>query len=75
MMNNDELELELIQHFGLEKTIMYCEMNAFMYNKLYEDVMERAPELNMNFAYDYEAKWWTEKHDELIKRMVNIKSA
>ena len=69
-MNNSEIELELIQHFGLEKTIAYCEMNAFMYNLMYEDIMERAPEMNMNFAFDYEAKWWREKGEELIKRMI-----
>jgi hypothetical protein len=68
-MSNNEIELELIQHFGLEKTIAYCEMTAFMFGLLYEDVMEEQPELNLNFAYYYEAKWWIEKHDELIKKL------
>ena len=68
-MNNSELELELIQHFGLEKTIMYCEMCAFMYNKMYEDVMERCPEINQQFAFDYDRDWWKSKCEELTKRM------
>ena len=68
-MNNSEIELELIQHFGLEKTIMYCEMCAFMYNKMYEDVMERCPEINQQFAFDYDRDWWKSKGEELTKRM------
>ena len=68
-MNNSEIELELIAKFGLERTIAYCEINAFMYNLLYEDIMEEQPEMNLNFAFDYERDWWQDKHDELTKRL------
>lgn len=71
-MNNDELELELIGKFGLEKTITFCEVNAYLYNLLYMDVMERDEKLNLDFAFDYESNWWKEKGEELSKRVSNI---
>ncbi len=68
-MKNSEIELELLNKYGLEKTILYCEMTSYMYGLMYEDIMEVQPKLNLDFAFDYEANWWKEKHDELIKIM------
>ena len=67
-MNNSEIELELIQHFGLDKTIDFCEMNAFLYDLLYKEHCENCPKDITDL--DYDAEWWKIKHDELLKRKV-----
>jgi hypothetical protein len=64
-MNNSELELELIQRFGLDATIKYAEMVSFMYELMCEDFMETNP--GKPCDYEYEQQWWKNKHDELKK--------
>lgn len=67
-MNNSELELELIQHFGLDKTIVYCEMVSFMYDLMCNDYMENNPGEPCDF--DYERQWWKSKYNELLGRQI-----
>ena len=62
-MNNSEIELELIQHFGLEKTILFCKMTSFMYKLLYEECLDSNPEDKCDFGYDMQ--WWELKYEEL----------
>jgi len=62
-MNNSIIELELIQHFGLDKTISFCEMVSMMYDIMHNDVVERG--LATEFGYDFDRDWWKQKYSEL----------
>lgn len=71
-MNNSEIELELLQHYGLEKTIAFCEMTSFMYKLLYDDCKKTNPAEVCDF--DYEVEWWAKKANELKTRLKPISS-
>ena len=71
-MNNDEIELELIQRFGLDKTIMFCEMVSIMFDMMYAHAITYKDEDDV-CDYDFDRDWWKDKHNELIKR-VSVKS-
>lgn len=75
-MNNSEIELELMQRFGLEKTVYFCEMASIMYDMMHKDVMKRHHD-NLELGlfkddicdYNFDADWWKNKHVELKNRM------
>jgi hypothetical protein len=67
-MNNSVIELEIIQRFGLDKTVSFCEMVSFMYELMHDDVKERG--MAHEFDYDFDRDWWANKCQEL-KRITN----
>ena len=67
-MNNSEIEVALIQRFGLEKTIYFCEMASVMYQMMHNDVMKRHFKDDV-CDYSFDAQWWHDKHVELKNRM------
>lgn len=67
-MNNSEIEVALIQRFGLEKTIYFCEMASVMYEMMYKDVMSRHFKDDV-CDYSFDAQWWKDKGVELKNRM------
>lgn len=67
-MNNSEIEIELLQRFGLEKTVTFCEMASVMYEMMHRDVMKRHFKDDV-CDYDFDAQWWNDKHVELKNRM------
>lgn len=64
-MNNSEIELELMQSFGLDKTVTFAEMVSVMYDLLYKDTVSRNAEDMCD--YDYDRDWWKKKYTELKK--------
>lgn len=61
-MTNSEIEVTLIQQFGLEATIKYCEMTAHVYSMLHDEVAKSEYD---EYDYGYDAKWWRDKATEL----------
>jgi hypothetical protein len=68
-MLNKELFDNLLQEFGVEKTLIYCEMEA----KKYELLQKRCVEMrsvDVCNAFDYEASWWKQQCEQLKSETV-----
>ena len=67
-MNNNEILKKLIEQYGLEKAIMFCEMNVDVYNMMYMDAIEVPLENEeLMYEYDYQRYWWKEALNELTQ--------
>jgi hypothetical protein len=61
-MTNSEIEVTLIQNFGLDDTIKYCEMTAYIYSVLHDEITKEEYD---ECDYGYDARWWRDKAVEL----------
>lgn len=71
-MNNNDIELALIQKFGIKKTVIFCELATVMYDMLYTDWCKNHPISKdhepLPFDYtelDYERDCWKESYERL----------
>lgn len=62
---------QLIADYGLEKTISFCEMSAFVYGEMYKDICDN-PMDNQELVYEYDyQRWrWQQTLDELIGKEI-----
>lgn len=67
-MYNKLLVDELITKFGLDSTILFCEMESFKNSSLYEDCIKQPVNYRPSCVeFDYERDWWNNKRIELLK--------
>ncbi len=78
-MYNQLMYEHLLNKYGVEKTIDFCLLNSEATQHLYNFIDDDGSvdhETYMEYAYD--AKWWKEKHDILLKerndRLINSNS-
>lgn len=65
-MYNKEILDELVRQFGIEATILFCQMESMKNNMLYDSIEEdrrHHPEPN---EWSFERDWWKE-HGEKLK--------
>lgn len=62
-MYNQEIANKLVEEFGNENFKIYCLMESKKNNLLHEESVEA----EVYSEYDFEAQWWKNKYEELIK--------
>lgn len=76
-MDNSERTIveQLIALYGIEKTISFCEMNVFVYGKMYEEICQRTMDnQELIYEYDYQHWRWQQTLNELTGREIEDES-
>ncbi len=69
-MSNKEILEDLIEHFGLVQTLLFCRMEAHKYEKLHLESVNN-DEVDVNQAFDYESNWWKQAYIDLNNKITN----
>lgn len=63
----------LISLYGLEQTITFADMNAFVYGEMYKEISEHPMDnQELIYEYDYQQYWWKKVYNDLTGKEEEI---
>ena len=70
-MYNQEIINAIEQKFGRKEAVIFCQMEALKNAMIAKDMKDKGVTEYAPFDFEYDAKWFEQKGNELIKTLID----